>query len=123
MSIKKIVARITLGAMTVGALSIGVFGAVTSATQGVDTGAVVNAVAVVADFIGPDKASALTSSGGVVSIESSDLVVADQSVNNLLKTAFEVLKLLPLMALILGGFYLLDKVLGILPRPGSGGGK
>ena len=61
--------------------------------------------------------SILSSSGGVISINNLDNV--DTSVNNLLKSVFEVLKLLPFVALILGGFYLLDKLFGILPRPGG----
>jgi len=78
-------------------------------------------VAQVVDKIIP-SASALTSTGGVISIEQTDLDNVDTSVNNLLKSVFEVLKLLPFVALILGGFYLLDKLFGILPRPGGGGG-
>ena len=73
----------------------------------------------VVEFVVP-SADALSSTGGVVTIESSDLANVDTSVNNLLATVFEVLKLLPYLALIIGGFYLLDRLFGILPRPGSG---
>lgn len=69
--------------------------------------------------IGVPGTYALTSTGGVISIEQTDLDNVDTSVNNLLASIFEVLKLLPYIALIIGGFYLLDKLFGILPRPGG----
>jgi len=59
------------------------------------------AVSAVADAVTVPSTYALTSSGGTVNIETTDLTNVDTSVNNLLKTVFEVLKLLPFMALIL----------------------
>jgi len=98
MNIKKKVASLILGSMAL-AMAVGVNASVNASFDGVQ--AVHTAVVAVVDFVSPSQASALTSSGGVVTIDQTDLDLADDSVNNLLKTVFEILKLLPIIALIL----------------------
>lgn len=120
MNIKKTVARFTIGFMSVIAIGGAVVGAVAQYNTP-DTNQAVHqtastVTAFVADSIAPE-ANALLVQSGSVSIESTDLTNVSDSVTALLKSCFEVLKLLPYMALIIGGFYLLDAVIGILPHP------
>lgn len=118
MSIKKFIAG-TLAVSFLGVVGLSTASAGFTASETIQN-SVVAVVQVVSDVIAP-QASALTSSGGVVTIDSADLTNVSDSIDNLLATVFEVLKLLPYVALIIGGFYLLDRLFGILPKPGSGG--
>ncbi len=118
---KKVVAGLMLGVMAVIGIGTGVSGAIVAYNEAGTKQAVhqvaMATVEVATDAIGVPSAHALLSQSGSVTIEASDLTNVDTSVNNLLKTVFEVLKLLPYMALIIGGFYLLDSVISILPHP------
>lgn len=116
MNIKKLLAKITLGGFALMSIGGAVTGAVMQYNTDATKSAVNSSVAFVADSIAP-KANALLVQSGSVSIEAADLTNVSESVTALLKSCFEILKLLPYMALIIGGFYLLDAVIGILPHP------
>lgn len=47
-----------------------------------------------------DQASALTSSGGIIVVETADTTVANTASSNTLASMFEIIKFLPTMALI-----------------------
>jgi len=120
MNYKKIIASGMLGIISVVSLASGIGGAYASYNaQDAIQATAKTVTAYVVDAVSVPQASALLSQSGSVTIEASDLANVDESVNNLMKTVFEVLKLLPYIALIIGGFYLLDRLLGILPKPGS----
>lgn len=51
-----------------------------------------------------------------VTLETSDLSVITDANSAFLSTSFQVVKLLPYIAVIAWGFYLLNKVFGIIPR-------
>lgn len=75
----------------------------------------ITGVALVASTLG------LTISGSTVTVDSADLTSVSNSVNSLLTTSFETLKFLPYIALIIGGFYLLNKIFSVVKSAGGSG--
>jgi len=57
-------------------------------------------VAYIIDVVTPSKASALTSSGGVIVVETADTTIANEASTKTLSSMFEIIKFLPTMALI-----------------------
>jgi len=78
-------------------------------------------VAYVIEAVTPSQASALTSSGGQIVVETADITLANDASTKTLGSMFEIIKFLPTMALIAGGMFVLGKVMGILPSGGGGG--
>lgn len=107
---KKAVAVVALSVLGVASFGAGIsdaYHAVTSSPK---------AVAMVESVLTVPQASALTASGGVIVVETSDTTIANDASTKNLQSMFEIIKFLPTMALISGGMYVLSAVMNILPK-------
>ncbi len=65
-------------------------------------------------------AALLTISGSSVEVTTDGVSAVNSSASALLTTAFEILKFLPVIALIIGWFFVLNKIFGIVKSAGGG---
>ena len=107
--IKKWVAVGTLSVLGVASFGTGVVGAYNAVTHSP------NLTAYVQSTFEIPSAHALTASGGVITVETSDTTIANDASTKNLQSMFEIIKFLPTMALIAGGMYVLRAVMSILP--------
>lgn len=74
-------------------------------------------------FMQQASAEMLSISGSQVTVTTEWVTKVNESATALLTTVFEILKFLPVIALIIWGFYLLNKIFWIVKSAGSGGSK
>ena len=113
-ALNKWVATATLSVLGIASFGTGVVGAYQAVTHSPNT------VAMVQSVFDVPKASALTASGGVITVETADTTIANDASTKNLQSMFEIIKFLPTMALIAGGLYVLRAVMSILPGKGGG---
>jgi len=77
-------------------------------------------IAIITTAVTAVTTAGLTVSNTGVTIDSADLVKVGDANSAYLSSAFQVVELLPYIAVIAGGFFVLNKLFGILPSANGG---